>query len=582
MPSITTWTRLEPNVRGASQSETLKARIFDPLWLLARQWQLGEMQGDDNGTPVSARLRGECAQLTRYRPEGAEKDAKSVKFDPRQIPLETLVERETVHPAPGAMARLRVAAEAGQHFLRLLAPFGAKYHAAFIATFPLPARGATLLAGLDAEALRFLELMSGRVPDGSTLYAALKKSVPLEAPKIEESDLLPFGAARDAFIRWYDQLFSEPAATAEAWSAQRMEYAFSVAAPTAPETVLTSEYYQGDLDWYDFDVKDAKPGATLGAAADRVVGVNPLPVVRTLIPAPATYRGMPSSRWWEFEDAAVDFGAVDAEPDDLARMLLVEFAITYGNDWFVIPVEVPVGSLCKINSLVITDTFGVRTLIPSIDASSHPASQSWRMFRNSRASTTLATSAPSADLFLAPTLTRTMESKPLDEVLFLRDEMANLAWGVERYAEGASGRPLNRREEDLAAQRRNQPLAPPPSSNGNDGALVWRLTTELPGYWIPLIPVQIQAGQKDIRFRRGATLRQDGTLRPQPALSQILKPSAGPLDIFEEEIPREGARVTRSYQYARWLDGSPLLWIGRRKTIGRGEGSSGLRFDLAE
>jgi hypothetical protein len=54
------------------------------------------------------------------------------------------------------------------------------------------------------------------------------------------------------------------------------------------------------------------------------------------------------------------------------------------------------------------------------------------------------------------------------------------------------------------------------------------------------------------------------------------------LDIFEEEIPREGARVTRSYQYARWLDGQPLLWIGRKKTIGRGEGSSGLRFDLAE
>jgi len=57
---------------------------------------------------------------------------------------------------------------------------------------------------------------------------------------------------------------------------------------------------------------------------------------------------------------------------------------------------------------------------------------------------------------------------------------------------------------------------------------------------------------------------------------------AGPLDIFEEEIPREGARVTRSFQYARWFDGSSLLWIGRRKTVGRGEGSSGLRFDVAE
>jgi hypothetical protein len=48
-----------------------------------------------------------------------------------------------------------------------------------------------------------------------------------------------------------------------------------------------------------------------------------------------------------------------------------------------------------------------------------------------------------------------------------------------------------------------------------------------------------------------------------------------------KEIPREGA-VTRSYQYARWIGGVPLLWIGRRKSIGRGEGSSGLRFDLAK
>ena len=54
------------------------------------------------------------------------------------------------------------------------------------------------------------------------------------------------------------------------------------------------------------------------------------------------------------------------------------------------------------------------------------------------------------------------------------------------------------------------------------------------------------------------------------------------LNIFEEEIPREGARVTRAFQYERWLGGTPLLWIGRRKLPGRGEGSSGLKFDTAK
>jgi len=32
---------------------------------------------------------------------------------------------------------------------------------------------------------------------------------------------------------------------------------------------------------------------------------------------------------------------------------------------------------------------------------------------------------------------------------------------------------------------------------------------------------------------------------------------------------------------SRWLDGSTHLWIARRKTSGQGEGSSGLKFDLA-
>ena len=29
-----------------------------------------------------------------------------------------------------------------------------------------------------------------------------------------------------------------------------------------------------------------------------------------------------------------------------------------------------------------------------------------------------------------------------------------------------------------------------------------------------------------------------------------------------------------------WFDGRSLLWLGRRKRPGRGEGSSGLRFDV--
>ena len=109
----------------------------------------------------------------------------------------------------------------------------------------------------------------------------------------------------------------------------------------------------------------------------------PLPeITRTVIPAPVSFRGMPATRFWEFEDAQVDFGSVDAGPTDLARMLLVEFALAYGNDWFVIPIELEVGSLYRTRSLVITDTFGVRTLIkPSSELG--PPHSTWRMFQHS-------------------------------------------------------------------------------------------------------------------------------------------------------------------------------------------------------
>jgi hypothetical protein len=368
-----------------------------------------------------------------------------------------------------------------------------------------------------------------------------------------------------------------------------MEYAFSIAAPlgsTSPtiptaETVLTAqEYPGGSLDWFAFDLA---PQMSLGAGADRVVGKNPSPILQTVIPAPVTYSGMPEGRWWEFEDAAVDFGAVDPEPEDLARMLLIEFAVTYGNDWFVVPLELPIGSMSKIQSLVVSDTFGGRTLIPSISASTHPSSPFWRMFSHSLAPGTgssITTTPQDRDaFFLAPTVPRTLEGTPVEEVLFLRDEMANLAWGVERLTEGPSGRSVSRREVYIEQPREREPTPQPPDQQDR---LVWRLATEVPDYWVPLIPVLARPNEGGIMFRRGATLRQDGSLRTDSARGQILKPAMrSPLDIYEEEIPREGLRVTRTYQYARWLNGRSLLWLGRCKRPGRGEGSSGLRFDRA-
>ncbi|MGZ8533397.1 MAG: hypothetical protein ACXW6J_22820, partial [Candidatus Binatia bacterium] len=391
------------------------------------------------------------------------------------------------------------------------------------------------------------------------------------ALQIASADLAEVEKAARLWLQWFETVFSEPDPVNPAWLPERMEYGFSVATRLSDgECILTAqEYFDGHLDWYAFD---ANPEVTLGAATDNAS----TEVTRTVIPAPVSFRGMPAARFWEFEDAQVDFGSVDAGPTDLARMLLVEFALDYGNDWFVMPLELDVGSVHRTRSLVITYTFGVRTLIKSSSELAEPHS-TWRMFQHSytRAS---GITKPAANLFfLPPALLQSIESRPIEEVLFLRDEMANLAWAVERLIESPVEAPLNRFETYLEKQRRREPEATDKISSAG-APLRYRLATEIPDYWIPLMPARVGQG---LRLKRGAVLNTHGLPQTVHALGRILNPDPGrSLEVHEEEVPREGIRVTRHYQYTRWFDGSTHLWIGRRKQIGRGEGSSGLGFDV--
>jgi hypothetical protein len=138
---------------------------------------------------------------------------------------------------------------------------------------------------------------------------------------------------------------------------ERIEYEFAVSGNTSEgEIVLAApEYLEGHLDWFSFI---ARPGTSLGAAEDIST------VTTAFLPAPVSYRGMPSPRFWEFEDAKINFAKVEANPQDLARLLLVKFALEYGNDWFLVPIEIDAGSLCQIRSLIVANTFGERMLIP--------------------------------------------------------------------------------------------------------------------------------------------------------------------------------------------------------------------------
>ena len=117
MPSITSWFRLEPQPSAGDVDGGIAARVYDPLWLLARQWQVGEFQAEDGGTPVVARWRAQVAPLRRYHlgPIPAETQEKAPQFTGPELPLETFVEQQSVD-----LDELRLAVETGRHFLRML------------------------------------------------------------------------------------------------------------------------------------------------------------------------------------------------------------------------------------------------------------------------------------------------------------------------------------------------------------------------------------------------------------------------------------------------------------------------------
>ena len=587
--------RFEPSPRDPGIGDGLAARVHDPLWLLARQWQVGEFQGEDSGTPIMARLRADVSRLTRFFPGpiAANSQVTAPAFNAKVTPLETMVERERVRPLAGAKGeKLRFAVEAAQHFFRLLdqqpiTPANREtYRAAFKRKYPFPAMTAAERSALDADSLAFFDLMSARVPDGRLLYAGLRAALRPSGGgtgalppdlQIASEDVAEVEKAATLLFQWYETLFSEPGGATASWVTDRLEYAFSVATRLSDgECTLTAkEYFDGHLDWEDFSINAE---VSMGAANDQAIGRT----TTTLIPAPVNFRGAPASRFWEFEDARVDYGRIATGPAELPHMLLIEFANSFGNDWYVIPVELEIGTLCRTRSLVVTDTFGVRTLIKSNSESGLPHS-TWRMFQLSyqRPSDSPPLTPAQNLFFLPPSLARSIDGKPMEEVLFLRDEMANMAWGVERLIENSLEQPLNRYESAARASA-SQPLVPA------DGVPVYRLASQVPEYWTPLLPVQIQTDANDatkltVRLVRGAVLKPDGSQQIVRSQGRILNPdSKAPLAFYEEEVPREGARVTRNYQFARWLDGSTHLWMGRSKQVGRGEGSSGLRFDTAE
>ena len=561
VPLIRGWNRLEARPRSADFARSLRAEVRDPLWFLTRQWQYGEFEGEDAGSPIDARVSYRTSPLDRY----AIADA-TLPYDVA-TPLEVRVEREAVP------FDLMLHMQAAHVFERLLADRGnaarlSDYVRLFALDFDHGVAGA---ATAESRALfeagrQFLfdtaDLLAA-VRDGShaTRLGGIANLTAAERAKLVD--------AGNALLEWYSRTYAQPAAEPAAWRADTLGYAFGCTASQAAIRLNASNHRGGELDWYAFDAASAVevPSAAPEAAATTL----------SFLPAAIRFSGAPSPRHWEIESTKTDFGRLDVNTNDLARLLLAEFMLLFSNDWCLLPLELQVGSFTRIEGVVVTDVFGDRTLVRAADRGADADWQRWSMYRLH------GDDNASMGLLLVPALTARLEAPPVEEVHFLRDEMANLVWAVEHRLASKIGEPL---DPSIAY------VQPAASESATPGVPRYVLGATVPPNWRPFIPAHLPGSQRAIRLQRARMPDQP----PEPLGRVLDVPS--PYFVAEEEVPRAGRRITRAFQRARWIDGirwslvrhdAPpvptkvaFLWIGRAAPFGRGEGSSGLVFDAVE
>lgn len=593
LPTVTLLNRLEARPRRQSFDRALRAEVRDALWMLTKQWQLGEFRGSDAGSPVFAKLVMDTTRLTKYRP--GDHPTEPFGYD---VPLEGTVERQAVplRTARGPLS-LDIRLAMGRQWLKMISDLPAGYGQAFINAYPVQAPNPTVDADRCAhpEVWQMFAAVTGRAMDGGLLYAHLETPTHHAYDGVDgitPADHAELDVRASRFVAWFRRLFLHPSGTADAWQPDRLEYRFAASAPTAggERVYVAEEYAQGRLDWYSVDVDTTVAGLDPVAGAEST-GLPP-DEPRTMIPIPVSFAGMPNTRWWAFEDRQTNFGDIDAATTDLAKLLFLEFALVYSNDWFVIPYTLPAGAIATIRGCVVSTVFGERYWIAAAGSGPDDAWQRWRLFTVSRREDPTVQGAAGADtsLVLMPTVPKIQQGEPIEDIWLIRDEVANMVWGVERTVPLASGRskPGAEAATQTYAFHVNQLAVPAGQPTPAKAAVRYQVMTRVPENWIPFLPVHVPNDVRETQLQRAALPRimegdQSPPVKVQPRTGLLRHGlddvPARQYFLHEEEVSRAGTRVLRAYQRTRWTDGRVYTWLGVQRQTGRGEGSSGLAFD---
>jgi len=630
-------TRIEGRTRNTDPTEAMRLRVHDPLWMLARQWQMGEFRGNNTGTAMSVRC------TVRYE-------------DCSSDPIEPVTEQ--INPVIDFLARI----ESAVYFLDLLKnaqegrSLAKTIRPQLIQQFPInwEAVGTLVLPNavtkdeemkLNRHLQNYAKTYKGKIFDGAALYKYLSQdqgkteASPKAASPLERSLMLIKGE----FMAWFEKKYKPASSTNQHW--QAADLCYTVETQVAGKTYKSDNYQGGRLSWYTFDyeqklkgLNELKPGVRPGVRpGDKpfigpgVKPFEPVPDQVLSLPTPATFAAAPNKRLWQMEDRKVFMGNSVEEPSE-ANSVVMRYATMYSNDWMLFPLKTEIGKYITVKKIEVIDTFGECFSIDEKDRAGNNGQlgeneEQWQMFTNSTVGNRKQTVVNG--LFYAPQLAATVEGKPIEEVKVLRDEIANMVWGVENvvpdgcggtldanlYAtrletivngQNKVGEPEHQPDTVVFGQGKSPELVKAPGNSAPQAKFSYSLQSSVPFNWIPFIPQRLPSkesklfpffmGGREIILRRGKmpcyifnkdhfdllAVRPQGSIM-RPVMKFIVngdgKVKEEPMVIHEEAVQATGIRLTKNYQRARWIGGKTYQWLGIYKRQAKTDASSGLIFD---
>lgn len=621
--NTSTCTRIEPRTRNSDYKKALSFEVFDPLWMLCRQWQYGRFKAADCGSPVMVKIK----TVRKYIDSVLRGSGENLNYS-TDVPLESEVEKQNIEITP------YVRVESAMQFKKLLADFEQRKSVIsfLLKKYPLDSSIDEKLEPLEKlkeeknEALnKFHRFYATRSFDGKKFYDALNgndntivNEIVASIPNVNGDSSIKKNLKKkvEDYKKWFKNKFfpcldDSGNESKDCWNTSKLGYETEV---TQRENCYVAEDYDsGKLSWYSFDKKGAD---------DLSVEKSEIKML-SYIPTPANIPGAPSSRLWEFEDRRVNMGNGNNDFNFIGTVAMMQYVTMYSNDWMITPLETETGTVLDVEGIVIKDSFGNRHYInksaQDLDELQYKKTHKnctedelnkkftklsytdrWDMFgcsyNDAYAKQNFTTSR---GLFFPPTVLRCEESKPIEEVQFLRDEMANMVWGVETTLNNKCGGTMDGKtlsdsilsvvdETNLAEAGSKEPI-----TKNEEAEYSLLIQNRVPMNWIPFLPEQMIGNCREIAFRRATMpiFYNDGDecvykkVRPSTSLLAAKKEKRDgkecviPLYINEEELASCGVKVVKTAQRTRWFLGKSFNWIGNREIISEYQANSGLMFD---